>query len=131
MNESQKKDLFDFTAENLSKNFESLGSLSGLQQTHIEGLRGVPMFAAPQCSEICLFGENVTLRLQIFYDMQNALKYLGDSLPSATEAKVIDFFNEVCNMTYGKIKHIFTDQSLNTDGPGLKLHFGHKKRPHL
>lgn len=65
-------------------------------------------------SEICIYGIDVTVRLQIFFNVEkhkNKISHLYTD--EVTDGRVEDFFNELANLTLGKIKEVMMGQGVN------------------
>ncbi|MGZ3809852.1 MAG: hypothetical protein ACXVCE_17340 [Bacteriovorax sp.] len=63
-------------------------------------------------SEVLLFGAHITVRIQIFYHRDIFGPYLKNIYDNVTRERVVDFFNEVGNLTGGKVKEIFFEQGI-------------------
>lgn len=65
-------------------------------------------------SEIFIYGTDVTVRLQFFFNLQNYIKKIAHLFEDgATDARVEDFFNELANMTLGKTKEMLVNQGVS------------------
>lgn len=63
-------------------------------------------------SEIFLYGVDLTVRFQVIYSDILFQPHVAPLFDSVNEAKVRDFFNEICNLSLGKMKEILVEQGI-------------------
>lgn len=108
------REVLDLNAETVKIRFESFSKLKGLTFTEFGGLVDEELDIDHR-SEIFLYGVDITIRIQMFYNKENAGKTLANLFNNeSTDERVIDFFNEVCNLSAGRMKEVFFDQGIVT-----------------
>ena len=88
-------------------------NFSGLKECAILESKAVKIIdSVNHRSEILIYGLDITLRLQLFYDTEVYKKLLAHIYDDVTVKRIIDFHCEVCNLVGGKIKEALMDQSI-------------------
>lgn len=65
-------------------------------------------------SEILLYGTSITVRIQFFYNCEVFKTILAHLYDDAGKERVVDFFNEVGNLTGGKVKEVLMGHGVVT-----------------
>lgn len=65
-------------------------------------------------SEVLLYGANITIRFQFFYNRKSFGPLLAHIYEQSTNERIVDFFNEVGNLTGGKVKEVLFEQNIIT-----------------
>lgn len=102
--------VLEVTFQKCLKRFESFSKIEGVQAIVVESDQIEA--SVNRRSEIFLYGVDLTLRFQLFYSDIKFQKYLKSTFDNPTEEHVRDFFNEVCNLTLGKMKEVFTNNKI-------------------
>lgn len=109
-----ENDIFELCREKLNDRFNSFSQLKESQLNEFEDGPRVNSLLEniDYRSEILLYGPDITIRFQIFYNWNFFSTYLKNIYDQVTKERVIDFFNEVGNLTGGKVKEIFFEQGI-------------------
>lgn len=65
-------------------------------------------------SEVLLYGTSITIRLQFFYNRELCKLMLAHLYDDVGKERVVDFFNEVGNLTGGKVKEVLAGHGVIT-----------------
>ncbi len=110
IDEGLRKDLFDLCIDRSRERFETFSKIKNCASVEIEKEKIID--SVNHRSEILLYGLSITVRLQFFYDYELLKKHLEHLFQVTEKSNIIDFFNEVANLSGGKIKEIFVEQGI-------------------
>lgn len=103
-------DLFTLTFNCLEFSLQNFGNFPNVKCE--EYSPDAKVYSINHRSEIFIYGVDISLRFQLFFDNEFFQKRLGSMIPDANTEKVNDFFNEICNLTCGKVKKTFEEQNI-------------------
>lgn len=103
-------DIFEMCSSKLNDRFNSFSQLKESSLHEAKGDSGLD--SVDYRSEVLLYGADITVRIQLFYNCMQYGSYLKNIYDDVTQDRVIDFFNEVGNLTGGKVKEIFFEQGI-------------------
>jgi hypothetical protein len=110
VNQNLVKDIFELSSLKLNDRFNLF---SQLKECAIDEISSKEILDATSFrSEILLYGANITIRFQLFYSCEQIIPVLGHLYDNLNQSGVVDFFNEVCNLTGGKIKEVLIEQGI-------------------
>lgn len=110
------KDLMDLCIDKVTDRFKGFAKIESCthEETNLESVPDRINFR----SEILLYGVDLTMRFQFFFNLDDQANYLSKIFDELNEKRIIDFYNEVANLTGGKIKEVLYEQNIVT---GLSL----------
>lgn len=109
-------DLMDLCVNKVVDRFEGFAKIKGCNSKEIE-LVSISD-SINYRSEILLYGVDLTIRFEFFFNLEDQSNYLSGIFDEVTEKRIKDFYNEVANLTGGKIKEVLYEQNIVT---GLSL----------
>lgn len=108
---SPEERVLDLTADRCRTRFESFSKITNVTLKPCS-LSSVG-FEINRRSEIFLYGVDITMRFQAFYSDVSFKKHIQGIFQDPTTEQVHDFFNELGNLTLGKMKEVFIANKVN------------------
>jgi hypothetical protein len=103
--------ILSLTIDKCHSRFESFAKLENIEVKPCSA--SAIGFDVDRRSEILLYGVELTIRFQTFYSDANFAKHLKGTFENPSMEQVHDFFNELGNLTLGKMKEVFIANKLN------------------
>lgn len=113
MNEQKLiNDIFELCSSKVNERFSLFSQIKDCETEEIlaENILGNIDYR----SEVLLYGVSVTIRLQFFYNCESLGEALTHLYENAQKERIVDFFNEVGNLTGGKVKEVLLGQGIVT-----------------
>lgn len=104
------EDIFELCSSKINSRFSSFAKIDDCIVSEVAPSKLIDDL--DHRSEILLYGVNVTIRMQFFYNSESFTKSLAHLYEEVNKRRVIDLFNELANLSGGKVKEVFVEQGV-------------------